>query len=651
MGSRAASLRPGGVQARTRLLAGFAMFTLFERLLRPTAISDAPEPPPGLIAFYWHFARQAKGLFVALFFAGFIVALLDITIPVFIGRVVTLVTTSKPEELFAQSWPVLLGMAAVLVIVRPLVIIMQHTIMNQAIAANVGNRIRWQNHWHVVRQSWTFFQNDFAGRIANRVMQTGPAMRESMVALLTAVWFIVVYGTSALILLSAADPWLALPVIAWFAGYIVMLTVFVPRMRDRSKSVSEARSALTGRIVDSYTNILTVKLFARAREEDAYVREAVDDHTGRFHAQLRLNTLFAFTLTSLNAMLVTGTGALAIVLWQRGHVGVGVVAMALPMTMQISSASGWVAWQVTSIFENIGVVQEGMMTIARPIGLTDVPDAPPLAVTHGEVKFEGVRFGYGREPRLGSDGQVRNFPVMDGLTLTVTSGEKVGLVGRSGAGKSTLVNLLLRFFDLEGGRILIDGQDIAYVTQESLRAQISVVTQDTSLLHRSIRDNVRYGRPAASDAELIAAAKLAHAHEFILDLEDWKGRRGYDAQVGERGVKLSGGQRQRIAIARVILKDAPILVLDEATSALDSEVEAAIQQSLGTLIAGKTVIAIAHRLSTIARMDRLIVLDHGRIVEQGTHGDLLRANGHYAALWQRQSGGFIDAEEELRAAE
>jgi ATP-binding cassette subfamily B multidrug efflux pump len=621
------------------------MFALFERLLRPTAISDTPEPPPGLIAFYWHFARQAKGLFVALFFAGFIVALLDITIPVFIGRVVTLVTTSKPDQLFAQSWHVLLGMAAVLVIVRPLMIITQHTIMNQAIAANVGNRIRWQSHWHVVRQSWTFFQNDFAGRIANRVMQTGPAMRESMVALLTAVWFIVVYGASALILLASADPWLALPVIAWFAGYLAMLTVFVPRMRDRSKNVSEARSALTGRIVDSYTNILTVKLFARAREEDAYVREAVDDHTGRFHAQLRLNTLFAFTLTSLNAMLVTATGALAMVLWQRGHVGVGVVAMALPMTMQISSASGWVAWQVTSIFENIGVVQEGMMTIARPIGLIDAPDAPPLAVTRGEVKFEGVRFGYGRQPRVGTDGQVHNFPVMDELTLTVASGEKVGLVGRSGAGKSTLVNLLLRFFDLEGGHILIDGQDIAQVTQESLRSQISVVTQDTSLLHRSIRDNIRYGRPDATDAEIVAAAKLAHAHEFILDLEDWKGRRGYDAQVGERGVKLSGGQRQRVAIARVILKDAPILVLDEATSALDSEVESAIQESLTTLIAGKTVIAIAHRLSTIARMDRLIVLDHGRIVEQGKHADLLRANGHYAALWQRQSGGFIDAGE------
>jgi len=638
--------RRAGANATLR---GFDMFAHFERLLKPTAISDAAEPPPGLIAFYWHFAKQAKGLLIALFVAGFVVAMMDLMVPIFIGRVVTLITSSKPEELFANSWRVLAGMAAILLLVRPLSYMAQHLIMNQAIAANVGNRIRWQNHWHVVRQSWTFFQNDFAGRIANRVMQTGPAMRESLVALLTAVWFIIVYGSSALVLLASADLWLAVPVTLWFFGYIAMLTVFVPRMRDRSKVVSEARSALTGRIVDSYTNILTVKLFARAREEDAYVREAVDDHTDRFHASLRLNTGFALTLTSLNALLMTGTGAFAILLWQNGQIGVGTVAMALPMTMQIISASGWVAWQITGIFENIGVVQEGMMTIARPIGLTDKPDAPPLAVTSGEVKFEGVRFGYGRAPRVDDEGQVHYFPVIDGLTLTVAPGEKVGLVGRSGAGKSTLVNLLLRFFDLEGGRITIDGQDIAHVTQESLRAQISVVTQDTSLLHRSIRDNIRYGRPSASDEEIVAAAKLAHAQEFILDLEDWKGRRGYDAQVGERGVKLSGGQRQRIAIARVILKDAPILVLDEATSALDSEVEAAIQESLTTLIAGKTVIAIAHRLSTIARMDRLIVLDHGRIVEQGTHAELLRANGHYAALWQRQSGGFIDVEEQQAA--
>ncbi len=614
------------------------MFATFERLLKPTETPERPEPPAALLAFYWHFARQSKGLFLGLFLAGLAVALLDSMIPVFIGRVVTLVTTNAPDELFAKSWHVLLGMALVVLLLRPVALTMQNLVTNQAINANVGNRIRWQNHWHVVRQSWAFFQNDFAGRIANRVMQTGPAIRESLVALLTAIWYILVYGTSALALLASADAWLALPVVLWFLTYLVLLRSFVPRMRDRSKEMSEARSMLTGRIVDSYTNILTVKLFARAQQEDAYVREAIDQHTGLFHASLRLNTLFGLCLSSMNALLITGTGALALVLWTRGQIAVGTVAMALPLTWQIVNISGWVAWQVTNIFENVGVIQEGMMTIARPIGLTDRPDAVDLIVSRGEISFEDVRFGYGRERG-----------VIDRLTLTIQPGEKIGLIGRSGAGKSTLVNLLLRFFDVEGGRILIDGQDITGVTQESLRAQISMVTQDTSLLHRSISDNIRYGRPSASDTEVVAAAELAHADEFIRDLEDWRGRRGYDAQVGERGVKLSGGQRQRIAIARVILKNAPILLLDEATSALDSEVEAAIQTSLGTLMTGKTVIAIAHRLSTIARMDRLIVLDRGRIVEQGTHGELLRLGGHYASLWRRQSGGFIDAAEVVAA--
>jgi ATP-binding cassette subfamily B multidrug efflux pump len=625
------------------------MFRLFERLLKPTELPQHPEPPPGLIGFYWHFARQAKGLLIGLFVAGFAVALLDSMIPVFIGRVVTLITSVKPEQLINDHWHVLAGMAVVLLVLRPLALTAQNIMANQAIAANVSNMIRWQSHWHVVRQSWAFFQNDFAGRIANRVMQTGPAIRETLVALLTAVWYVLVYGTAAVILLASADPWLALPVLIWFAAYLVMLRIFVPRMRDRSKDMSEVRSMLTGRVVDSYTNILTVKLFARAREEDAYVRDAVDEHTGMFHASLRLNTLFGLTLSTLNAMMVTGTAALAIYLWVIGKVEVGTVAMALPLTWQIVNISGWVAWQVTNIFENIGVVQEGMMTIAKPIGLADAPQAPDLKVTRGEIVFDDLRFGYGREI-VTRDGETR-YAVLDGFALTVKPGEKIGLVGRSGAGKSTAVNLLLRFFDVEEGKILIDGQDIAGVTQESLRAQISVVTQDTSLLHRSIRENIRYGRPAATDAEVENAAALAHAEEFIAALEDWKGRRGYEAQVGERGVKLSGGQRQRIAIARVILKNAPILVLDEATSALDSEVEAAIQESLSTLMAGKTVIAIAHRLSTIARMDRLVVLDRGRIVEQGTHDQLLRLNGHYAALWRRQSGGFIDAGKAPQAAE
>ena len=556
------------------------------------------------------------------------------------GRIVTLVTSSHPETLWTDNWPMLLGMAVVLLLLRPLAQMAQNLVSNQAIAVNVANMIRWQNHFHVARQSWAFFQNDFAGRIANRVMQTGPAVRESLVALITGVWYILVYGTAALILLASADRWLALPIVLWFASYIVMLRVFVPRMRDRSKEVSEARSWLVGRIVDTYTNILTVKLFARARDEDAYVREAFEEHTGLFYNSLRLNTLFSFCLSTLNAMLVTGTGGMAIWLWVHGKVEVGTVAMALPLSWQIINIAGWVAMRVTEIFENIGVVQEGMMTIARPITLTDKPEAGALTVPRGEIEFKDIRFGYGRENGL-----------IDGLSLTIHPGERIGLIGRSGAGKSTLVNLMLRFFDLEDGAILIDGQDIANTTQESLRTQISVVTQDTSLLHRTIRDNIRYGKPDATDADIVAAAKEAQAHDFILDLEDWRGRRGYDAHVGERGVKLSGGQRQRVAIARVILKNAPILVLDEATSSLDSEVEAAIQASLDTLMAGKTVIAIAHRLSTIARMDRLVVIDRGRIVEQGTHAELLRTGGHYAELWRRQSGGFIDSAPPAQAAE
>jgi ATP-binding cassette subfamily B multidrug efflux pump len=608
------------------------MFSLFERLLKPTSQPDEPQPPAGLLAFYWHFARQAKGLFIALFAAGLAVALLDTLIPVFMGRVVSLVSASKPETLFAQSWPVLGGMALVLLIARPAAMALQNLLMNQAIAANLSNRIRWQNHWHVVRQAWNFFQNDFAGRIASRVMQTGPAMRESLVAMLTSVWYILVYGTSAILLLGAADRRLAIPVLCWFAGYLALLRIFVPRMRDRSKSMTEMRSKLTGRIVDSYTNILTVKLFARPRDEDNYVRDTVDEHTKTFHASLRLNTAIGICLSLLNACLTVANGGLAIYLWTIGEIEIGMVATALALAWQMVSMSGWIAYQVTGIFENIGVVQEGMITIAQPIALADRAGAGELVVTRGEIKFDNLRFGYNR----GTD-------VIKGLTLTVAPGEKIGIIGRSGAGKSTLVNLLLRFFDCSGGRILIDGQDIAGVTQESLRANISMVTQDTSLLHRSIRDNINYGRPDATDAEIAKAAQSAQADEFIAQLEDWRGRRGYDAHVGERGVKLSGGQRQRIAIARVILKNAPILVLDEATSALDSEVEAAIQQSLGTLMAGKTVIAIAHRLSTIARMDRLIVLDGGSIVEQGTHHELLRLGGTYAALWRRQSGGFIDA--------
>jgi ATP-binding cassette subfamily B multidrug efflux pump len=615
------------------------MFSFFEKTLHPTGIPERPEPPAGLLGFYWHFARQAKGLFLALFVVELFVALLDTAIPWFIGRIVTLVTTIPRDRFLDETWPFLAAMAAVVLLARPGIILARYLITNQAIAGPFTNLIRWQSHWHVVRQSWAFFQNDFAGRISNRVMQTGPALRESLVASVTAIWYVIVYGITAVLMVAAADWWLTLPILAWFVGYVALLVGFVPRMRDRSKLTSEARSSLMGRIVDSYTNILTVKLFARARDEDNYVRDAIDVHTGRFLASQRLTTMFGTLLAVLNAVLIAGAGTLALVLWQRGSIEVGAIAMVLPLTFQLTNMSRWIAFQVTDIFEEIGVVQEGMLTIARPLQLVDRADAPSLAVRDGGLAFEDVRFGYGR------DGGV-----LDRFNLAVRPGEKIGLVGRSGAGKSTVVNLLLRFFDLESGRILVDGQDISTMTQESLRAQISVVTQDTSLLHRSIRDNIRYGRPGASDEEIVQAAKLAHAHDFILELVDWRGRRGYEAQVGERGVKLSGGQRQRIAIARVILKNAPILVLDEATSALDSEVEAAIQASLGTLMAGKTVIAIAHRLSTIAQMDRLIVLDRGHIVEQGTHEELLRLGGHYASLWRRQSGGFLDRDE-AQAAE
>jgi ATP-binding cassette subfamily B multidrug efflux pump len=618
------------------------MLRLFEKAINPTAHPANPVPPETLLAFYWHFARQAKGLFIALFVIELFVALLDTAVPWFMGQVVTLVTKVPADRFLEDTWPWLVGMALIVLVARPGIVLARYLVTNQALAGPFSNLIRWQSHFHVVRQSWAFFQNDFAGRISNRVMQTGPAVRESLVASITAVWYIVVYGVTAIIMLAAADLWLITPVLGWFVGYIALLIYFVPRMRDRSKVTSEARSALMGRIVDSYTNILTVKLFARPRDEDNYVRDAVEYHTGRFLAGQRLITAFGTILAVLNAALVAGSGALALVLWRHGKVEVGAIAMVLPLTFQLTNMSRWIAFSVTEIFEEIGVVQEGMITIAQPLRLTDQADAEKLKVKAGAIAFEDVRFGYGRLATADEDG--RRPAVLDGFTLHVAPGEKIGLVGRSGAGKSTVVNLLLRFFDLEGGRILIDGQDISRMTQESLRAQISMVTQDTSLLHRSIRDNIRYGTPAASDEEVVAAARLAHAEEFIHGLEDWRERRGYDAHVGERGVKLSGGQRQRIAIARVILKDAPILVLDEATSALDSEVEAAIQSSLGTLMEGKTVIAIAHRLSTIARMDRLVVLDRGHIVEQGTHHELLARGGHYAALWKRQSGGFIDAE-------
>jgi ATP-binding cassette subfamily B multidrug efflux pump len=607
------------------------MYRYFENHLDPVAPPPEGGPPAGLMAFYWYFVSQAKWLFAALFVVGIVVAVLETAIPFFIGRLVTILTTTPRETLFASAWPTLAGMAFVILVARPFAVFLQRVISNHSISAPFNTLTRWQSHYHVVRQSLGFFQNDFAGRIANHVMQAGAAVRETALALMRSVLHILFYGLAAISLMMVQDWRLALPIAVWFALYIALLVLSVPRMRDLARAASAKRSTVTGKVVDSYTNILTVKLFARTVDEDRYVRDSMIDLNRAFLDQHRVTTVFTVLLNVLNALLLTVTGGLAVVLWQAGSVEIGTVAMVLPLTVQIIAMSGWVAFEVQGIFENVGVVQESMGSIARPLAMQDTPGAQPLAVSGGEIGFKSVSFGYGRTDRT----------VIDDLTLTVKPGEKVGLVGRSGAGKSTLVSLLLRFHDAEQGTITIDGQDIRDVTQESLRQAISVVTQDTSLLHRSIRDNIMYGRGGATEAMMEAAADKAHAAPFIAHLQDSAGRKGYDAHVGERGVKLSGGQRQRIAIARVILKDAPILVLDEATAALDSEVEAAIQDNLDELMDGKTVIAIAHRLSTLQIMDRLVVIDGGRIVEEGTHAELIAKGGLYADLWARQSGGFI----------
>jgi len=605
------------------------VFAFLDRLVDPFR-NPPVAPPAGLVAFFWHHVRQiGRPLFlvVAICVAD---ALLDASVPWFVGRLVDMVNHTPREQFLAEHGRTLAGMAIVVLILRPTVLIAERLLTNVGITAGFTTMMRWQHYVHVARQSLSFFQKDFAGRIATRVMQTGSSLRQAVLSIVQTVLYLFFFSFGTVGLLAAQDWRLALPAALWLCIYLGLLALFVPRLRDRSKRASEGRSMLTGKIVDNFTNVQTVKLFSTVAHEDGYIREAMGEANAVFVAQQRLNVAFAACLTVLNAVTITATGALGIMLWQSGVISVGAIAMALPLVMTLVRMSSWVAWEIAGIFENVGVVQEGMESIVPQPDLVDRPNATTLAVPSGEIRFERVTFGYGRD-----------LPVLRGIDLAIRAGEKVGLVGRSGAGKSTFINLLLRFYEVEGGRILIDGQDIAGVTQESLRVAIAVVTQDTALMHRSIGENVRYGRQDADDAAVMRAVQQAHAEGFVASLEDWRGRHGLEAHVGERGVKLSGGQRQRIAIARVILKDAPILVLDEATSALDSEVEAAIQDSLADLMRHKTVLAIAHRLSTLQMMDRLVVLDEGGIAEQGTHDELLARGGLYAELWSRQSGGFI----------
>jgi len=573
------------------------------------------------------FDEALLALFVIAVIAGSVEASLYLVLRWFIDL---LGTADKANVLSDHA--VGIGLALALVaIMRPASIWAHEALSNQLVVPQTTNLVRWRAHLYTLGHSLSYFQGDFAGRLSNRIVQVGPAVRELAVVFIDTLLYVAIYAVTAVGLFGSISPWLALPVVLWIAAYAMLTAWFVPRARARSHATAETRSALIGRVVDSYTNILTVKLFARDREERAAVRDAVQVNTDTYLYQFRLVTLTTSLLGVLNSALLVATAGACLLLWRGGGLSTGEASAGLALVLRLIAMSGWVMQTVRGVFENVGVIQESMQTISRPHGLVDAPEAKVLAVKGGEIRYDRVGFHYGR----GDASIIENF------SLTIRAGERVGLVGVSGAGKSTLAALLLRLYDVEGGRILIDGQDIATVTQASLREAVAMVSQDTSLLHRSIRDNIAYGRPDATDEEVVRAARLAHADRFIADLVDHKGRRGYDAHVGERGVKLSGGQRQRIAIARVMLKDAPILILDEATSALDSQVEAAIQDSLDTLMAGKTVLAIAHRLSTIAAMDRLVVIEAGRIVEEGTHAQLVAKGGVYAGLWARQSGGFL----------
>lgn len=610
------------------------MFRLFESLVDPyEPYEESDTPPDRLWPFLKAYLWPARWVMLWTLVAVFAVGVIEIWLIWYAGRLVDVLSVTDTAEIWNEYGMEFLLVAVFILFLRPFIQTASAALLNQSLMPNVGTLVRWRSHRHVLRQSVGWFQSDFAGRIANRVMQTAPAVGESAFQTFDALAYSSIYLVGALWLLADTDVWLAVPLVIWFGLYLALMTWAIPKVGQASKEFSEARSKITGRIVDSYTNIQSVKLFAHTNAELDYAGEAIEDGRRTFANQMRIITWMDFGLTCINGFLVVSVIGLSVMLWQSGHTSLGTVAAATALTLRLSAMTGWIMWALSSLFTNLGIIREGMETIAQPIALTDVPDAPALAIGEGAIQMDNLSHHYGR----GVGG-------LHEITLTIHPGEKIGLIGRSGAGKSTLVNLLLRFFDPDSGSIRIDGQDIRSVSQESLREQIGMVTQDPSLLHRSVRENILYGRPDATDAEIFEAARRAEAHEFILDLEDMNGRAGYEAQVGERGVKLSGGQRQRISLARVILKDAPILVLDEATSALDSEVEAEILATLYGVMQGKTVIAIAHRLSTIAHMDRIVVLDEGIIAEQGSHADLLEQGGLYARFWERQSGGFINLE-------
>ncbi|EJB1794024.1 ABC transporter ATP-binding protein [Vibrio parahaemolyticus] len=609
------------------------MFKRFEGFTEPFPKSTPDQPPSGIFAFLRHYTRGYEKPLIIMSLMSTIVAIVEVMLFGAMGQLVDWLSTSNPETFLQDNRANLIFYGVLLLVVMPLLVVIYSLLVHQTLLGNYPMSIRWLAHRYLLNQSLNFYQDDFAGRVATKVMQTSLAVRETVMKSMDVFVYVTVYFTSMVVMLAAADWRLMIPMIVWLLVYIAIQIYFVPKLKDVASEQADARSTMTGRIVDSYTNIQTVKLFSHSQRETQYAEQGMKGFLNTVYRQMRLVTGFDVAVEISNYILVFSVAALSIYLWLDSAISVGAIAIAVSLALRVNGMSMWIMWEVGALFENMGTVVDGMKTLSKPIDIQDKPNAKDLVVSQGGIQFDNVSFHYGE-----------NKGVINHLNLDIKPGEKVGLVGRSGAGKSTLVNLLLRFHDVEEGSIKINGQNIADVTQDSLRSKIGMVTQDTSLLHRSIRDNILYGNPTASEEELLKATKQAHAHEFIETLTDPFGNVGYDAQVGERGVKLSGGQRQRIAISRVLLKDAPLLVLDEATSALDSEVEAAIQESLNELMQGKTVIAIAHRLSTIAQMDRLIVLDKGNVVEQGTHQELIAHNGIYAQLWAHQTGGFLGEE-------